>query len=455
MEPTPLTDPHAYLALFKFNRRLAECPRTGMAVSFADIGDPEGVPVLFVPPSGCSRWFAAPQDPLAAGHGIRLIVVDRPGTGATPMVPLPERMNTSCQHIASVLEHLDVKPAHMLATSAGIYIALRLLSAYSGIFLTGLTPPPSVYLVSPWSPPLPATDPLAYRQLLDWIPSGVLTTQDTTLPFVFNTIRGAEEAYDATSKAVGGAVTAVKSWLGAWSQPVSPAPSTRSLEGSERHSLKESERHSLEEAREDGAEAANELDEQEGDEAPRRRLWAPSAKYLTTEYLYAEDFRGIGQEHMLCLNRGEIDTGPAWFKAEIDAVAAAVRREQQGGEDSCAKEASGESVEQSEPGVDSLNQTDQHVEDDEQEEREKVEYDDKPAPKLDRLPIDVWWGGLDGMVPRNGQEWLNKTFAAHPREIAFVSHFVEDGDHSDLIMRAQGVGEVYLSVMATGHTTAR
>jgi pimeloyl-ACP methyl ester carboxylesterase len=70
-------------------------------------------------------------DPLAAGHGIRLIVVDRPGTGATPMVPLPDRVDTSCrarpwhpdltaEQIASVLEHLDVKPAHMLATSAGV-----------------------------------------------------------------------------------------------------------------------------------------------------------------------------------------------------------------------------------------------------------------------------------------------------------------------------------------------
>lgn len=60
-EATPLTDPEAYLALFKFSRRLRRCPRTGLSVSYADIGDPDGVPVLFVPPSGCSRWFAAPQ----------------------------------------------------------------------------------------------------------------------------------------------------------------------------------------------------------------------------------------------------------------------------------------------------------------------------------------------------------------------------------------------------------
>jgi hypothetical protein len=60
-DPTPLTDPDGYLSLFKFNRRLRKCPRTGLSVSYADIGDPDGIPVLFVPPSGCSRWFAAPQ----------------------------------------------------------------------------------------------------------------------------------------------------------------------------------------------------------------------------------------------------------------------------------------------------------------------------------------------------------------------------------------------------------
>jgi len=65
-EPTPLTDPEGYLALFKFNRRIRRCPRTGMSVTYADIGDPEGVPVLFVPPSGCSRWFAAPQGEYSA-----------------------------------------------------------------------------------------------------------------------------------------------------------------------------------------------------------------------------------------------------------------------------------------------------------------------------------------------------------------------------------------------------
>lgn len=138
------------------------------------------------------------------------------------------------------------------------------------------------------------------------------------------------------------------------------------------------------------ADAANTTNDDEEQPQPRRRLWAPSAKYLTMDYLYAEDFRGIGQEHLLCLNRGGANTGSEWFVREIAAVAMAVKE-------------AGSS----------------------------------------RLSLDVWWGGQDGMVPRNGQgrlfalilltvEWLNKAFAAHPKEIKFTTHFVEDGDHSDL-----------------------
>jgi hypothetical protein len=54
--PTP-EDPPAYLAQVKFSQKII-CPRTGSAVSFADIGDEGGVPLLWMMPSGGSRWFA-------------------------------------------------------------------------------------------------------------------------------------------------------------------------------------------------------------------------------------------------------------------------------------------------------------------------------------------------------------------------------------------------------------
>jgi len=47
--------------------------------------------------------------------------------------------------------------------------------------------------------------------------------------------------------------------------------------------------------------------------------------------------------------------------------------------------------------------------------------------------------------------WLNKILAAHPKEITFVAHFVPDGSHADLMLRAQGIGEVYTAIMVAGY----
>jgi hypothetical protein len=44
-------------------------------------------------------------------------------------------------------------------------------------------------------------------------------------------------------------------------------------------------------------------------------------------------------------------------------------------------------------------------------------------------------------------EWLNRTLSAHPEYIGYVVHFVEDGSHADLMLRAQGIGEVYNMIM--------
>jgi hypothetical protein len=55
-KPTP-EDPPAYLAQAKFSQKIV-CRRTNSAVSFADIGDEGGVPLLWMMPSGGSRWFA-------------------------------------------------------------------------------------------------------------------------------------------------------------------------------------------------------------------------------------------------------------------------------------------------------------------------------------------------------------------------------------------------------------
>lgn len=38
-------------------------------------------------------------DPLCKRYGVRMIVVDRPGIGATPVVPLAERVEVSCREL--------------------------------------------------------------------------------------------------------------------------------------------------------------------------------------------------------------------------------------------------------------------------------------------------------------------------------------------------------------------
>lgn len=61
-------------------------------------------------------------------------------------------------------------------------------------------------------------------------------------------------------------------------------------------------------------------------------------------------------EHLQCLNRGTVDTGPEWFEANVSAMVAEIVS---------ARNAAG-----------------------------------NPAA---RLRLDIWWGWQDGMVPRQGQ----------------------------------------------------
>lgn len=51
-------------------------------------------------------------------------------------------------------------------------------------------------------------------------------------------------------------------------------------------------------------------------------------------------------------------------------------------------------------------------------------------------------------------EWLNKVLSAHPTTIRYAAHFVKDGSHGDLMLRAQGIGEVYTAIMLRGNTTS-
>lgn len=184
------------------------------------------------------------------------------------------------------------------------------------MFKTGLAPPPHLFLVSPWSPPLPTSDPLYYRQPLDWIPDALITTQEYTLPVLATTLRGVEEvlpvvkdAIHETSavvnEAIGSAVDSVRSW---WSGKATPSSMSRASNSSGNNG----ETSTAPKAEKDvksvdqlGAipssmtglptvpDAVVPDDDEEEEE--RQRLWAPSAKNLAMDYMQAENTKGIAQ----------------------------------------------------------------------------------------------------------------------------------------------------------------
>lgn len=111
--------------------------------------------------------------------------------------------------------------------------------------------------------------------------------------------------------------------------------------------------------------------------------------------MQAENFSGIGQEHLICLNRGPMDTGHTYLERTIDALA-----EKLGGKGGHAGGGDGDGVGKGEaPG---------------------------------ELDVRIWWGWLDTMVPRKGQIWFNRNIERYPERIKVQIRDVADGDHTDL-----------------------
>jgi hypothetical protein len=90
-----VSDPYAYLAQRKFHQSL-RCPRTHKRFTYADVGDVAGPPVLVFLPSFCSRWLAVMVDGLANEVGVRLIAMDRCGSGGTESCALNDRVDVTC-----------------------------------------------------------------------------------------------------------------------------------------------------------------------------------------------------------------------------------------------------------------------------------------------------------------------------------------------------------------------
>jgi pimeloyl-ACP methyl ester carboxylesterase len=96
-----------------------------------DVGDPAGVPLLYLHGTPDSRLARPADDGPAVRAGVRLLALDRPGYGGSD--PLPDSGSSwtgpLARDMAAVLDELDVERVALLAWSGGTLAALPIAAA--------------------------------------------------------------------------------------------------------------------------------------------------------------------------------------------------------------------------------------------------------------------------------------------------------------------------------------
>ncbi|HEX2578477.1 MAG TPA: alpha/beta hydrolase, partial [Aquihabitans sp.] len=90
----------------------------GRTLAFDDVGDPAGVPVLYVHGSPDSRRARHPDDGVAERLGVRLVAVDRPGSGGSSPHPTGTLASFADDAVA-LADHLGIDAWRPLGWSAG------------------------------------------------------------------------------------------------------------------------------------------------------------------------------------------------------------------------------------------------------------------------------------------------------------------------------------------------
>jgi pimeloyl-ACP methyl ester carboxylesterase len=101
----------------------------GRTLGFDDVGDPAGVPVLYVHGSPDSRRARHPDDSLATRAGVRLVAVDRAGAGLSTPHPTGT-VGSFADDAVALADHLGVDAWRPLAWSAGSAYALGLAARH-------------------------------------------------------------------------------------------------------------------------------------------------------------------------------------------------------------------------------------------------------------------------------------------------------------------------------------
>lgn len=119
-----MSDALTLISSKNFHRRVVLDTAYGpLAVTFADIGCATGPALLFIPGMFASRYLGIPMHVIAERAGVRLLVVDRPGMGASTDVPLSQRVAIWVDMLPRLLAHLGIPCVSLVSHSAGtIYL---------------------------------------------------------------------------------------------------------------------------------------------------------------------------------------------------------------------------------------------------------------------------------------------------------------------------------------------
>ncbi|KAK4056541.1 hypothetical protein OIO90_002388 [Microbotryomycetes sp. JL221] len=145
-------------------------PNQGLTVSYADVGAPEGHPVIVFLGLGSVRYLVALFDEMATSLGLRLICLDRWGLGRTSNVSDEKR---GFYEWAAIVDEfatqLGLNKFSILAHSAGAPYALATTSMCDNKVFG------SIHLLAPWVSTSADSLAGAYK-LLKFVPTGVIKT---------------------------------------------------------------------------------------------------------------------------------------------------------------------------------------------------------------------------------------------------------------------------------------
>ena len=120
----------------------------GRLLAYDDVGDPVGLPVVYLHGTPDSRLARHPDDGVAAGLGVRLIAADRAGFGRSSRDPAGGLTHVS-EDLGALADHLHLERFALLGWSAG---GLAALAAAAGlgdrirrVGLVGAVPPVEAY----------------------------------------------------------------------------------------------------------------------------------------------------------------------------------------------------------------------------------------------------------------------------------------------------------------------